>query len=445
MSTVAELERALRTAIFGRHLRELHFYFGTLRLRDIIVALASYARSDGDPVRAFERAFAARFGVVDALSFGAGRMALYAILEAAGIGEGAEVIVPGFTCVVVPNAVRYRRAIPVFVDIDPRSWNIDPERVASAITPTTRAVIVQHTFGVPADIDTIGAVAQRHGLLLVEDCAHVLGGQHLGRPLGTFGDAAFFSFESSKPLTLGRGGMAIARDQQLLERLRAVQRRLPETSGVDDLRAGIRLLVLTAIHRPEVFRLGKFVAGVLFRGGVFHPNISRAERCGLRPKAYPVRLTRFQALLGVRQLERLDAINAHRSRLTALYRDALRELGLACQADAAKDAALPLLRCSLTLRDTARAVAYFAEQQIELGRWFDSPVAPVRLDDPELPATGYFRGSCPVAEHVAQHCANLPTDPVIGRSEAARILATLRRFLTSEAEDRARRHAHVDG
>src|SRR5207302_4048887 len=99
----------------------------------------------GAAVRRFEAAFARAVGTADAVSFAASRMALYAILEALGIGAGDEVIVPAFTCVVVPNAVRYRGATPVFVDIDRASWNIDPLAVERAITPRTRAVLVQHT------------------------------------------------------------------------------------------------------------------------------------------------------------------------------------------------------------------------------------------------------------------------------------------------------------
>src|SRR5207302_3872730 len=127
--------------------------------------------------------------------FAASRMALYAILEALGVGAGDEVIVPAFTCVVVPNAVRYRRATPVFVDIDRASWNIDPLAVERAITPRTRAVLVQHTFGVPADLRAVARVTAARGIAIIEDCAHLIGVSTEDGQLGTMGDAAFFSFE----------------------------------------------------------------------------------------------------------------------------------------------------------------------------------------------------------------------------------------------------------
>ncbi len=420
---------AVRRALLGPHLRELHFYFGTVGLSDIGGALVASLSRDGDRVAAFETAFAAKIGVGGAVAFGAGRMALYAILESLEIGPGDEVIIPAFTCVVVPNAIRYRGAIPVFADIDRHSWNISPANVERAVTPRTRAVLAQHTFGVPCDIDALTAIARRRGLFVIEDCAHVLGAKWRERTLGTLGDAAFFSFESSKPLTLGRGGIAVARDARVLERLRTIQRGLPEPGRWASLRSGIRLSVLAFLHRPSIFRFGKFGAGFLFRMRIFRPNITMDERRAMRPHGYPARLTHFQAILGSRQIANIAEFNGHRSELSRVYADAVARLGLAAPTDMSSDTDLPLLRFSFSLPDPARAVEHFADRQIELGRWFDSPVTPVRLTDPNLAMTGYRRGSCPVAEDIADHCVNFPTDPIITRSDAARIIDTLESYL----------------
>src|SRR5512135_1616150 len=118
-----------------------------------------------------------------------GRVALFAILKAMGVNTGDEVIVPGFTCVVVPNAVIYNRALPVFVDIDGATYNIDPGKIEAKITKKTRAIIVQHTFGVPAEMDGITEIAKAHNLFLIEDSCHTLGSRYKGKPVGAFGDA----------------------------------------------------------------------------------------------------------------------------------------------------------------------------------------------------------------------------------------------------------------
>ena len=122
---------------------------------------------DEAPQRAYEAVFAARVGCAHAFSFAAGRMALYALLEALELQPGDEVVLPGFSCVVVANALRYRGLHPVFADIDPRTFNLDPERAAARLSPRTRALYLQHTFGISAEAERLRALADRHGLLVI--------------------------------------------------------------------------------------------------------------------------------------------------------------------------------------------------------------------------------------------------------------------------------------
>ena len=168
-----------------------------------------------------------------AFSFWKGRVALYAILKALKVGAGDEVIAPGFTCVVVANAIRFAGAKPVFVDIESQGYNLDPERVEGAITPRTRAVIIQHTFGIPARIKEVQAICDQHGLDLIEDCAHVFGSNMNGTPLGSIGKAAFYSSQWSKPYTTGLGGVATTSDDPLAAALSDIHAtfRLPPSSA----------------------------------------------------------------------------------------------------------------------------------------------------------------------------------------------------------------------
>src|SRR5205823_2123218 len=123
-------------------------------------------------VQRYENAAAQYAGVPYAVSFGAGRMALYAILEAIDIENGDEVIIPAYTCVVVPNAIIYRGSKPLYVDISKQTFNIQSESIEKAITERTKAILLQHTFGQPCDIEAILAIARRHRLIVIEDCAH---------------------------------------------------------------------------------------------------------------------------------------------------------------------------------------------------------------------------------------------------------------------------------
>ena len=154
----------------------------------------------------YEAAFADKLGEgALAFAFWKGRTALEATLRALGLSAGDEVVMPGFTCVVVPDAVRRVGAVPVFADIGAQGYNADVGQVESLITPRTRAVICQHTFGIVADLGSLVSLCERRGLLLVEDCCHALGAHYQGKHVGLVGHAGFFSSQWSKPYTRGSG------------------------------------------------------------------------------------------------------------------------------------------------------------------------------------------------------------------------------------------------
>ncbi len=144
-------------------------------------------------------------------------------MRALGIGDGDEVIVPSFAFIAAANAIRYERATPVFADIDPATLNIDPQRMEEAITPRTRAIMVVHNFGVPADISSILEIAERHGLLVIEDACEAIGAEHRGRKAGSMGHAGVFAFYPNKQITTGEGGVVVTRDEALARRIRALR------------------------------------------------------------------------------------------------------------------------------------------------------------------------------------------------------------------------------
>ena len=152
-----------------------------------------------------------------------GTAGLHLCVRALGIGPGDEVIVPSFTFVAVANAVLYEGATPVFVDIEPRTLNLDAGCVEAAITPRTRAIVVVHTFGCPADLEGIVEIARRHRLHVVEDACEAIGASYHGRPAGSFGDAAVFAFYPNKQITTGEGGMVVTGDARLAREIRAMR------------------------------------------------------------------------------------------------------------------------------------------------------------------------------------------------------------------------------
>lgn len=178
----------------------------------------------GPEVRTLESELAAYLGVKHALGCNSGTDALHLALRAAGVGPGDEVITTAFTFIATAEAIRYCGARPVFVDIDERTFNIDPEQVAGAVTDRTRAILPVHLFGQPADMGTLSEIAERHGLMVIEDCAQSFGADIEGRQTGAFGRAGCFSFFPSKNLGgYGDGGLITTSDDDLAEELRALR------------------------------------------------------------------------------------------------------------------------------------------------------------------------------------------------------------------------------
>src|SRR5215468_4338655 len=167
----------------------------------------------GSEVAKFEEEFAAYCGARHAVGVNSGSSALHLALLAAGVGPGDEVITVPFTFVATTAAIRYTGAKPVFVDIDPKTYNLDPARIEARITPRTKAIVPVHLYGQPADMDPILEIARKHNLIVIEDAAQAHGAEYKGRRMGSLGDLAAFSFYPTKNLgACGEGGIVTSND-----------------------------------------------------------------------------------------------------------------------------------------------------------------------------------------------------------------------------------------
>jgi len=188
----------------------------------ILQVIDSGQLAQGKRVKAFEEAFAAVCGVKHAVATSSGTTALHAAVLAHGIGPGDEVITTPFTFIASANAAVFTGARPVFVDIDERSYNIDPCRIEAAITPRTKAILPVHLFGNPCDMDAIMAIAKKHGLIVIEDACQAHGATVQGRKVGSFGTGCF-SFYPTKNITTPRGGIVTTNDDVIADRLRLIR------------------------------------------------------------------------------------------------------------------------------------------------------------------------------------------------------------------------------
>ena len=388
-------------------------------LADLPSVLLGWLRPEaGLGVTAFEGRFAALHGGGRAYAYGAGRVALAAILDAFETQTGDEIIVPGYTCVAVPNPIIYRGALPVYADIEPETLNLDPADVARKITRRTRAILVQHTFGLAAPMKPFRDLADKHGLRIIEDCTHALGARYQGEMVGTASDAAFFSSEQSKVISTGSGGIAYTRDPSLF----LAFDRFGESCSARS-RAEVRGLLgyigfLAAFQGPRSSRLGDRLDYYLTRVGMItEPKTSDEEMVCRRPERFLVRLSDGQARVGLSQLRRLEA-NLSRRRLVAHEYARMFSATSVRTFDTPSDCEPSWVRYPIRVDDKQAFFEFMRAHGVQVGMWFTAPVHPLGVDPV---AAHYVPGSCPRAEDAVLHVANLPCHPRMSLSDARRV------------------------
>jgi dTDP-4-amino-4,6-dideoxygalactose transaminase len=265
----------------------------------------------GPQVAEFEAAFAARHGLAPAHAIAAayGRIAFYYILKALDLPPGSEIIFPSLTFWVVPELARVAGLTVVFADVDPKTFNMDPASVERLVTDKTRAIVPTHLYGLPCDMDRLLDIAARHNLVVIEDCAHALGATYKGRPVGTFGTGALFSFQTLKPLNCYGGGLALVSDGAIAAKVRQTIDALPWPG---EKRVTERLLmgrVQRNFMKPWVFSISLFP--VLWVSALIdaNPDVFLWEKIRSLhplPDQYTERFPNVQAAIGLAALKKLD-------------------------------------------------------------------------------------------------------------------------------------------
>jgi dTDP-4-amino-4,6-dideoxygalactose transaminase len=386
-----------------------------------LISRLDFLNAPDEKMHRYEQLFAAEFGSgQEAFSFWKGRAALYAILKAMRLKKGDEVILPGYTCVVVAGAIRHAGATPVYADIRATDYNIDPACVERLITRRTRAIIAQHTYGVPAQVETLAAMASAHRLALIEDCAHVLvGSRYRNQLLGSFGTAAFFSSQWSKPYTTGLGGMVVTGEPELQAALRSLQCEFRPPPVMKAVRLWMQYALYNRFFKPELFWSGQRYFRLLSRLGLFVGSSSSSELNGKEPADLAWKMAEFQRRAGVTRLESLDANASRRKRLTQYYLNVLNDAGCSLQTHGPIGEAT-LVRFPLLVANRNNMLQKSCAARVELGTWFETPLHPLPLG--KHYRYGYDIGSCPVAEFVADRAINLPLHDRVTDIAAQRVV-----------------------
>jgi perosamine synthetase len=354
---------------------------GQAEIDAVLQVLRSSRLSLGPKLAEFEEAIRAYTGAHHAIAVSSGTSGLHCCLRALGLQEGDEVIVPSFTFIAAANVIRYERAVPVFVDIDPASLNMDPQSVREAVTPRTRAILVVHTFGRPAELDPICEIAREQGLTVIEDACEAIGAEYQGRKVGRFGATGVFAFYPNKQITTGEGGMIVTDDPDLARTVRALRNQ------------------------------GRFDSQEWFQHEIL---------------GFSYRISEMDCALGVEQMRRIDEILARRAAIAHSYAEKLRH---------APELVLPASEVTNGRMSwfvyVLRLGAYFNEQDrdhvleemeargIACGRYF----APVH----QQPAYAYLplRHALPVTESESQRAIALPFFNSITDDQIAEVSETL--------------------
>ena len=354
----------------------------------VVSVLRSGRLSLGPKLEEFETAVANYVHAPFAAAVSSGTAGLHLVIRALGIGERDEVIIPSFTFIAAANAIRFERATPVFVEIDPRNLNLDPAAVEAAISERTRAILAVHTFGVPANVTALVEIAARHNLLLIEDACESIGAEWHGRRVGTLGNAGVFGFYPNKQITTAEGGVVVTSDEALAAKVRSLRNQ------------------------------GRTETGDWFEHTVV---------------GYNYRLSEIHAAIGVEQLERIDQILARRAEVARGYARRLAK----CKEIVLPTSELPegkiswfvyVLRLSESFTRVQRdaIVKMMSEHRIGCGRYF----APIHLQKPYC----HENPKLPITEGVADRTIALPFFNALTENEMEEVCETLEASITAASE-----------
>ena len=342
-----------------------------------------------------------------------GRVALYALLKAMGISQGDEVVVQGYTCVVVSNAIIYLGATPVYADIDLETYNINLKSLQEKITQQTKVIICQNTYGLSSNLEEIENIAHAasvkygHKVYTIEDCTHGFGGYYHGKPNGRSCDASFFSTQWSKPYTTGVGGFCAVHNTEIREKLEELNKEIIEPGLKEKLELQlmyfIREYIINDFTYWPMIRLYRWMS----RHNLVVGSSSGEEVSGITvPEKFFKAQSDIQYKKGLKSLHKLDAVNKLRKQNAEKYTEFLRENG---KNHVSKEifADHIFIRYPLLVNEREDFRKKAEKAKIILGEWFEDPVYPAYAS---LELWKVNTDELPLAMYVCKHMVNLPTD-----------------------------------
>jgi dTDP-4-amino-4,6-dideoxygalactose transaminase len=369
-----------------------------------------------------EDEFKKYLGIKNAISFNSGRSAFLAILKSLDLKAGDEILLQAFTCNAVPNPIIWTGLKPIYVDCDEKTFNIDIDDLKKKITKKSRAVVVQHTFGLPADLNEILEICQKNNLILIEDCAHSLGAECKEKKIGTFGKASFFSFSRDKVISSVYGGMVVTNDDNLAKKIKEFQEKLDYPSNYWIFQQLLHPILMEKIILPTYSILGKHLLLLFQWFHILSKAVHWKEKRGQKPDYFPKRLPNALAALALNQFKRLDKFNEYRKGIAEFYYENLKDSKFELPPEF-EDRKQIFLRFTVKHSKAHEIIREAWKRNVLIGDWYDKVIAP---HDTKLDKMQYKLGSCPKAEKLAEETFNLPTHINISKQDAEKIINFLK-------------------
>jgi len=341
-----------------------------------------------------------------------GRVALYSVLKAMEIGPGDEVILPGFTCVVVPNAVMYLGATPVYVDINPSTLCCDTASIEQALTPKTKAILIQNMLGLSDQVDEIVAIAKKKGIYTIEDCTHGFGGSYRGILNGLRSDASFFSSQWNKPFSTGIGGMLVLNNLQLIPTVELVTAHLTKPGRKDRLVLWVLLWARTYLLKGFTYWTLLRTYRWLSKKGLVVGSSSAIELQGTTmPTDYFKGMSSIQCRAGIKAVSQLEDILLRRKQnALKVHQWLIKNEKNRIPDDFLQQHAF--LKYPLMVKNRDQFLQIAENNRLPMGDWFISPLHPIKES---LLPWGLDTGKLPNATAISQKIVNLPLDGPVSR------------------------------
>ncbi|OGZ17937.1 MAG: hypothetical protein A2Z78_01895 [Candidatus Nealsonbacteria bacterium RBG_13_36_15] len=380
----------------------------------------------GENIKKLEDEFKKYFEVKHAISFNSGRSAFLAILESLNLKKDTEVLLQAFTCNAAVNPILWAGFKPSFVDCNEKTFNIDIEDLKRKITPQSKVLMVQHTFGLSAEMEKILEICQKNNIVLIEDCAHSLGATYKGKNVGLFGKAAFFSFSRDKVISSIYGGMAITNDDILAQKFKGFQKEIGCSSNLWIFQQLLHPILMNFLILPSYsfFRIGKILLIIFQWLQILSKAVHWKEKRGQKPSYFPKKMPNALAILALNQFRKLEKFNQHRQEIADFYSRELSNTKYQMPDTGRKEDNI-FLRFSIKHRNAHQIIKRAWSNNFLIGDWYTTPIAP---HDTKLNKIQYQLGFCPVAEELAKKTLNLPTHINISREEAEKIIDFLKTY-----------------